>query len=121
MDLSNLRIETSVAGATWTFKVHYSALFTTQEINAGFLFADTAKIMEDDDVDDDLVHNWAPQDFYRPSQTRHDFVWTFRVHEDAVDTELGGEEIYGKVALRNVTTSSGWIMKDTGILQVSPG
>ena len=113
MNVSTPRIAASVNGSTWTFKVAYRATFTQDEVNAHFKFADKVRIMEDDMSDDDIVKNWSSEEPWVPDDTQDEWIWTVRVNEDNVDTELGGEEIYGQIALRNVTTSSPSIVRSS--------
>lgn len=120
MNVSTPTIGASVSGDIWTFRLKYRATFTQSEVNAGFTFADSARLREEDDGADDVVVNWFREEPWVPNDTIDDWTWTIRVHEDHVDTELGGEEIYGQIALRNVTTSSGHIIKNSGIINVSP-
>jgi hypothetical protein len=121
MRVSTPRITASVNGSTWTFQVAYRATFTQDEVNQHFRFADRVRIMEDDDTSgDDVVSNWSQEESWVPDDTQDDWTWTVRVNEDAVDTELGGEEIYGQISLRNVTTSSGSIVGTSQIINVSP-
>lgn len=114
-------IRFSQEGSICVFELDYSAVFSQAEINAGFTFADTVRVMEHDPSDDDVVRNWLTEERWTPTDTQDDWTWTVRVHEDDVDTELGGEEIYMQVALRNVTTSSPSIIGQARIIQVSPG
>ncbi|MEJ3657313.1 hypothetical protein WEH80_30555 [Actinomycetes bacterium KLBMP 9759] len=111
----------SQSGTTCTFQVDYSAVFDPGEVAAHFTFADSVRVMEDDTSDDDIVRNWLSEEPWTPTDTRDDWTWTVRVHEDDVDTELGGEEIYLQIRLRNVTTSSPSIFGSSRIIQVSPG
>ena len=120
MNVSTPRITASVNGSTWTFKVAYRATFTQDEVNAHFKFADKVRIMEDDTSDDDIVKNWSSEEPWVPDDTQDEWIWTVRVNEDNVDTELGGEEIYGQIALRNVTTSSPSIVRSSPNINVSP-
>ncbi|WP_170317131.1 hypothetical protein, partial [Acrocarpospora corrugata] len=76
---------------------------------------------EHDPSDDDIVKNWLPEEPWTPTTTQDDWTWTVRVKEDDVDTELGGEEIYLQIALRNMTTSSPPILGRSRLIQVSPG
>jgi hypothetical protein len=122
MQIRNISpIRFSQSGSTCIFQIDYSAIFDQAEINAGFTFADSVRVMEEDTSDDDVVRNWLREEPWTPTDTRDDWTWTVRVHEDDVDTELGGEEIYMQIALRNVTASSPSIIGTSRVINVSPG
>ncbi|WP_232661615.1 hypothetical protein [Pseudonocardia sp. TRM90224] len=122
MQIRNISpIRFSQSGSTCVFQIDYSAVFSQGEVASHFTFADSVRVMEDDTSDDDIVQNWLREESWTPTDTQDDWTWTVRVNEDDVDTELGGEEIYLQIRLRNVTTSSPSIFASTGIIQVSPG
>jgi hypothetical protein len=122
MEIRNIgTIRFSQEGSTCVFALDYSAAFTQAEVRAGFRFADSVRVMEHDPSDDDIVKNWLPEEPWTPTTTQDNWTWTVRVNEDDVDTELGGEEIYMQIALRNVTTSSPRIIGQSRLIQVSPG
>jgi hypothetical protein len=49
-----------------------------------------------DDTDHDHIMNWRAETF-RPTSLRHSWEWTTNTPADALDTELGGEEIRAQV------------------------
>jgi len=120
MDIINPSITASQAGDRWTLIVTATETFSPEEISNGFEFEDSASLWEWDDSDHDHITNWRA-DRYRPTSLRHVWQWTVNVSGDALDTELGGEEIRAQIFLRNVTTSSSTIHRFTPILQISPG
>lgn len=120
MDIVNPRITASQNGERWTLIVSATEVFTPEEISNGFEFEDWATLWEWDDSDHDFIMNWRAERF-RPTSMRHSAEWITNIPGDALDTELGGEEIRVQVFLRNVTTSSGSIHRFTPILQISPG
>ena len=107
MNITNIQpISASKSGNTWTLRVTYTATFTNQEKDAplNYTFRDSIRIMEDDPFDDDNVTGWVSATNFNPganSLVRH---LAAVVNGDDLDTELGGEEIYAKVRLRNFTT-----------------
>lgn len=120
MDIVNPRIVAQQNGNNWTLTVHWDETYTPQEISAGFEFEDWITFWEWDDTDHDHILNSAV-DRFRPNSIRHTWQWPFSIPGDALDTELGGEEIRAQVFLRNFSTSSSPIHRFTPILQISPG
>jgi hypothetical protein len=82
-----------------------SETFLPVEISSGFEFEDWVTLWEWD---------------FRPTSLRHTWEWTTNIPADALDTELGGEEIRAQVFIRNVTLGSAPIHRHTPILQISP-
>jgi hypothetical protein len=109
MNITNIQpISASKSGNTWTLRVTYTATFTNQEKDAplNYTFRDSIRIMEDDPFDDDNVTGWVSATNFNPganSVVRH---LTAVVNGDDLDTELGGEEIYAKIRLRNFTPAA---------------
>jgi hypothetical protein len=66
------------------------------------------------------VVNWFEADTWIPRARQETWEWTIHVGENAVDTELGDEEVYGQIALANATTSSQSIVSTSLIINVSP-
>jgi hypothetical protein len=112
----------SQSGSLWTLKVTYTATFTDQEKNPplNYTFRDSVQIWEDDDVDDDPITGWVSASNFNPSANSVTRTLTAIVKGDDLDTELGGEEIYAKIRLRNFTTGGVPLVKKTANINLSP-
>ena len=120
MDIENPHMwATQTAGNRWVLVVKATETFLPVEISSGFEYEDWVTLWEWDDTDHDHILNWRAERF-RPTSLRHTWEWTTNIPADALDTELGGEEIRAQVFMRNVTLNSAPIHRFTPILQVSP-
>ena len=123
MNITNIQpISASKSGNTWTLRVTYTATFTNQEKDPplNYIFRDSIRIMEDDPFDDDNVTGWISATNFNPganSVVRH---LTAVVNGDDLDTELGGEEIYSKIRLRNFTTGGVPLERRTAVINLAP-
>ncbi|MFN3980002.1 MAG: hypothetical protein ACK4SA_06430 [Caldilinea sp.] len=88
----------------WRLTVKYTATFSPQEVNPplNFTFRDAFQIWEDDPVNDDQITGYVAVSTFNPSSTSVARTLTHEISGDALDTELGGEEIKVRVRLRNV-------------------
>jgi hypothetical protein len=105
---------------TTTLTITYTLEFTSDELNGPFEFEDAVRIREEDDTSaDDVIFNWTDPFVFNPTQAFENVTWTFdTVSNTVLDTELGGEEIYGQVFLRNRTTSQ-LVQANTPVLQLA--
>jgi hypothetical protein len=123
MNITNIQpLSVSQAGSLWTLKATYTATFTNEEKNAplNYTFRDSVQIMESDTFSDDNVTGWVSASNFNPSTNSVQRTLTTVVKGDDLDTELGGEEIYAKIQLRNFTTGGVAIVKKTSIINLSP-
>ena len=119
MDIENPHILVSQNGDRWAVIVKWTATFHPLEVSSGFEFEDSVALWEWDTSDHDHISNSAVAPF-RPTSTSvsRSAIWNFP--GDALDTELGAEEIRAQVFLRNRTTSGTSIHKYTPIVSISP-
>ncbi len=112
----------SQSGSLWTLKVTYTATFTNDEKNPplNYTFRDSIQILEDDDVTDDQITGWVSASNFNPSTNSVKRTLTTVVNGDDLDTELGGEEIYARIQLRNFTTGGVPLVKNTSNINLSP-
>lgn len=123
MNITNiLPISVSQAGNTWTLRVTYTATFTNQEKDAplNYTFRDSIRIMESDTFSDDSVTGWVSASNFNPSANSVQRTLTAVVSGNDLDTELGGEEIYAKVQIRNFTTGGVPLVRKTSIVNLAP-
>ena len=123
MNITNiLPISVSQAGRTWTLRVTYTATFTNQEKDAplNYTFRDSIRIMESDTFSDDSVTGWVSASNFNPSINSVQRTLTAVVNGNDLDTELGGEEIYAKVQIRNFTTGGVPLVRKTSIVNLAP-
>ena len=123
MNITNIQpISASKPGNTWTLRVTYTATFTNQEKDAplNYTFRDSIRIMEDDPFDDDNVTGWISATNFNPSANSVVRHLTAVVNGDDLDTELGGEEIYAKIRLRNFTTGGVPLERRTAVINLAP-
>jgi hypothetical protein len=120
--IENPRIHISPVSLSQTFDITitYTLEFTNAEVNGPFEFEDSVRIREEDDTSgDDVIFNWSTPFVFNPTQASEDVSWKYGVVSRTVlDTELGGEEIYGQIFLRNRSTSQ-LIQKNTQIFPLA--
>jgi hypothetical protein len=112
---------TKGSGPSWTLTVKYTAVFTPPEVNApnNFVFRDAIEVWEDDPISDDYI-TVGGGSVFNPNELRVPRTISLAVHEDALDTELGEEEIFAKVRLRNVSLNVLMPKKKTNTVHFSP-
>lgn len=123
MNITNIQpISVSQSGNTWTLRVRYTATFTNQEKNPplNYVFRDSIQIWEDDPVDDDQITGWVSASNFNPSENSVVRNLTAVVNGDDLDTELGGEEIYARIRLRNFTTGGVPLVRKTAVINLAP-
>ena len=126
MHITNIQpISASKSGNTWTLRVTYTATFTNQERNPplNYTFRDSMRIMESDGLfggDDDVITGWVSASNFNPDQNSVTRTLTAVVNGNDLDTELGGEEIYARVQLRNFTTGGVALVRKTSIINLAP-
>ncbi len=112
--------KTSGAGDNWDVTVEYDALFSAFELTtANFTYRDGFVLWEDDPFDNDQLTGVVAVSVFNPTVSPVHRKMTFRVSGDTLDTELGQEELFAVIRLRNLDLN---ILKTrkTGILKLSP-
>jgi hypothetical protein len=123
MNITNIQpLSVSQSGNTWTLRVIYTATFTNQEKDAplNYTFRDSIQIMESDTFNDDNVTGWVAASNFNPSANSVQRTLTTVVNGNDLDTELGGEEVYAKIQIRNFTTGGVPLVRKTSIINLSP-
>lgn len=124
MNITNIQpIKVTQSGNTWTLKVTYTATFTNQEKDPplNYTFRDSIQIWEDDTSSpDDRITGWVSASNFNPSQNSVQRTLAAVVNGDDLDTELGGEEIYAKIQLRNFTTGGVPMIRNTPTINLAP-
>lgn len=123
MNITNIQpISASQSGSNWTLSVSYTATFTDQEKNAplNYVFRDSIQIRESDTFSDDNVTGFVGASNFNPATNSVQRTLTAVVDEDDLDTELGGEEIYAKIQLRNFTTGGVPLVRKTAVINLAP-
>lgn len=90
---------------SFTIKITYTLRFESAEIN-GPEFEDSVRLREEDGISgDDVISPYATPSVFNPSQEFEPTTWTYSaISGDELDTELGGEEIYGQIWVHNRAT-----------------
>lgn len=124
MNITNVQhpLVQQLGGNNWRFTIRYTATFTPQETNQplNYTFRDSIQIREDDPFDDDLVTGWVTASNFNPGATSVQRTLVTVVNGDDLDTELGGEEIYARIRLRNFTTGGVAIERNTPNINLAP-
>ncbi len=123
MNITSIQpITVSQSGNLWTLRVTYTATFTDQEKNPplNYTFRDSIQIWESDTFSDDQITGWVAASNFNPSTNSVQRTLTTVVKGDDLDTELGGEEIYAKIQLRNFTSGGVPLVKKTAIINLAP-
>ena len=81
---------------------------------------DSIQIWEDDPFSDDQITGWVGASNFNPAENSVTRDLTAVVNGDDLDTELGGEEIYARIRLRNFTTGGVPLVKKTGVINLAP-
>jgi hypothetical protein len=106
------------AGDSWRLTVTYDAVFSKFEID-NFTFRDGFVVWEEDPVDDDKLTGVVGVSVFNPSASPTRRTLTTTISGDTLDTELGQEEIYTVVRLRNLDLNILW-QKKSSVLTLSP-
>ncbi|UUU37462.1 hypothetical protein [Streptomyces sp. NBC_00162] len=84
---------------SWEFLITYTVNFDAFEI--GRFFHDSVKVWEEDSSDDDQVTAYAPVETFSASGPSVFRRKQFTAQGDALNTELGDEEIYAWIWIRD--------------------
>ena len=105
---ARLQISPIPSSSSFTIKVLYTLRFTPAEFSGPTEFEDTVRLREDDDTSgDDVISDWTNHFVFNPVQEFEPVVWTYSaISASELDTELGGEEIYGQVWVKNRATGA---------------
>ncbi|MEU6666006.1 hypothetical protein [Streptomyces sp. NPDC046727] len=87
---------------SWEFLITYTVHFEPFEI--GLFFNDSVKIWEEDTSDDDQITAYAPVETFHASGPSVFRRKRFTAQADALDTEVGKEEIYAWIWLRDANS-----------------
>ena len=121
MNIGPVSLIATKSGNHWTLTANYTASFTQEELNLGFVFQDAVRFWEWDDSDHDNLANGAWTSF-TPFSLQSSRVWTWsNIPDDALNTEIGEEELRAEIFLRNSTTTGAAINRYSPILTLDPG
>jgi hypothetical protein len=119
--ITNIKLSaTKVTGGgdNWKLTVTYDAVFSKFEID-NFNFRDGFIVWEDDPFDDDKLTGVVAVSVFNPTGSPTKRTMTTTISADTLDTELGDEEIYVFVRLRNLDLNILYTKK-SGVLHLSP-
>lgn len=123
MNITNIKpISAQKIGTNWKLTVKYTATFSKDEATThNYTFRDSLSIREEDDTSgDDVVTGFVGAGNFNPSGLSVQRTLVANVNEEDLDTELGGEEIYAKIRLRNFTTGGVALHKNTAVINLAP-
>jgi len=123
MNITQIRpLTVSKSGNMWTLRVTYTAAFTNQEVAQplNYTFRDSIQIWEDDVLRNDKITGWVGASNFNPASASVVRTLTAVVNGDDLDTELGGEEIFAKIRLRNFTTGGVPQERNTANINLAP-
>jgi hypothetical protein len=122
-DITNITLSaTKVTGGgnNWDITVKYNARFSQFEFQTGnFDFRDGFVLWEDDPFSDDQLTGVVAVSVFNPNTAVVARTMTHRINGDTLDTELGQEELYAIVRLRNLGLNLLYTAKSP-ILKLSP-
>ncbi len=128
-DITNIQTtasKASGAGNNWDITVTYDAVFSQYEWKtANFTFRDGFILMESDQGEifggaDDQLTGIVAVSTFNPNEPKVRRVMKLRISGDTLDTELGSEELYPVVRLRNLDLNLLYPQKKGGILHLNP-
>jgi hypothetical protein len=93
--------KTTGAGDTWRLTATYDAVFSKFELDA-FTYRDGFVVWEDDPFDNDKLTGVVGVSVFNPTTSPTKRTITTTISGDTLDTELGEEEIFVIVRLRNL-------------------
>jgi hypothetical protein len=98
--IGNARIESRVIQTDflWEFTIRYTAFFTPDDLK--FEFDESAKLYEESDGDMQEIMPYLPTVRFKPTAGAMERSFVINANEPMLDTELGHEEIKGRVWLR---------------------
>ena len=118
--ISNIQLSAQqLSSNKWKLTAKYRATFSQFEVT-NFNFRDSFQIWDDDPVDDDMVTGSRDVATFNPSSTTVQRTKSTEVSGDALDTELGGEEIYVKIRLSNIDLNTPPVEKKSGNINLAP-
>ncbi|MDX6683412.1 MAG: hypothetical protein QOG94_3451 [Solirubrobacteraceae bacterium] len=95
--------KSSASGNSWEITVEYDATFSAYELNqANFTYRDGFVLMEDDDFFDDQLTGVVGVSVFNPTKSPTHRTMRARIDGETLDTELGQEELFAVVRLRNL-------------------
>jgi hypothetical protein len=110
--------KSTTSGDNWKLTVTYDAVFSAFEL-ANFTFRDGFEVWEDDPINDDKLTGVVAVSTFNPSVSPTRRTLTTTISGDTLDTELGQEELYTIVRLRNLDLNV-LQTKKSNILQLKP-
>lgn len=128
-DITNIQMTASKvtgSGNNWDITVSYDAVFSNYEWKtANFNFRDGFVLMESDAGEifggsDDQLTGVVAVSSFNPNEPKVRRVMKLRISGDTLDTELGAEELYPVVRLRNLDLNLLYPPKKGPILQLNP-
>lgn len=123
MNITNIQpLSAQKVGSNWKLTVKYTATFNNDEATVhNYTFRDSFSVREEDDTSgDDVVTGFVAASNFNPSGLSVHRTLVATVSGEDLDTELGGEEIYAKIRLRNFTTGGVAMHRNTAIINLAP-
>lgn len=107
-------------GNIWRLTVQYECEIKEKELKSDFDYEDWFEVWEDDPFNDDKLTRKVGQSEFNPSSNLIRRTLTTTIDGDKLNTEIGREEIYVKVYLKNDSLDLLYEPKRSGNLYLKP-
>lgn len=104
----------------WRLTVQYDCVIKDKELKLDFDYEDWFEVWEDDPFNDDKLTGKVGRSQFDPSNNLTQRTLTTTIDGERLNTELGKEEIYVKVYLKNDTLDILYPVKRSGNLSLNP-
>jgi hypothetical protein len=105
---------------TWQLKVQYNCEVSDKELRDNYEFEDGFEVWEDDVFNDDKLTGKVGGSIFNPSTKFTERTLTTTISGGRLNTEIGREELYVKVFLKNVSLTIQFPEKRSGNLHLKP-
>jgi hypothetical protein len=110
----------TTSGNTWRLTVQYDCELKDKELKFDFDYEDWFEVWEDDVFNDDKLTGKVGRSVFDPSTNLVKRTLTTTIDGSKLNTEIGREEIYVKVFLKNDTLNYPPLCKRSNTLYLKP-
>jgi hypothetical protein len=112
--------KTTPTSNTWQLKVQYDCESSDIELRNDYVFEDWFEVWEDDPFNDDKLTGKVGSSTFNPSTNFVKRTLTTTIDSNRLNTEIGREELYVKVFLKNVSLTIQMPTKRSTNLHLKP-